>query len=707
IHEEFVLSPSGYIAWVGNTRYGFGVHYTTNGSSQYYHRQYVDALFAEDLNELAAANDDSRTDNVGYIGYEANRWVHYELTAFGDPAMPIWTATPQAPELEHMGVFVLGTDDYSVTVRVAGAPVEGARVCMWDDEGTAYDFGITDANGDVTLHPHPSYPGTMHLVVSDANLTVTDVTMPIIPTGPYIVIESHTIDDLAGGNGDGDCDAGETIELAMELHNVWTGPITGVWATLLSGSEHVEITDDIIQYGDFAGGEIKPGLAGDVFVFHISGACPDQQMLHFDVEIHDDGAGLWTGSVSHLVDATALSVISLSLDDAAGGNGNGCLDPGESAEVTVTLANDGHQDATTVLGTLCSANPWLTITQPTASAVQIPAGSQTALEPPFGISLDAGAPTPGLINCTLGIEGDWELDVSLPIEIGIGGLRDDMESGEGGWTHTVVTAGFTDQWHLSEQRNHTPEGAWSWKFGSTGSGDYANLSDGALITEPIAIAEITVLAFWHWIDAEKSAAYPGLCYDGGLVEMSIDEGDWEQITPEGGYPYLIREGGTPGPFPVDTPVFSGQQDWTLETFTLDTSGGTAQFRFRFGSDGADTREGWYIDDVEVLSWLQTSDVGAPETALLRASFIANRPNPFAPDTQIRFDLPDLMKVRLSVYDTQGRLIRTLADGNLPAGTHTVAWDGRNSRGCMVGAGVYLYRLETGTDQLARKMTLLR
>jgi hypothetical protein len=495
IHEEWVKYPTGFAAWVGNTRYGFGVYYTTNGSSQYYHRQFVDALWNEDINELAAANNDSRVDNVGYIDYESNRWVHYEITAFGDPAMPLWSATPRTPSLEHAGVFVLGMTSYDVTVRAAGDPIADARVCMWNELGTAYAFGVTDQLGQVTLDLDPGYPGTMHIVVCDANLLVTDETIPIIPNGPYIVVESHAISDDAGGNGDGGCDAGETIDLGVELTNVWDEPITGVYATLVCESAHVEITDDTAQYGDFAGGETKGGLAGDHFVFHILGTCPDQATLDFTLTIHDDNEGEWDGNFSYGVEAPLMAVAWMSVDDSAGGDGDGVLEPGESAEISIIVGNDGHEDALSVTATFITGSGFLTVTQPSASGGDIPAGGQSTLTPDFGVTLDAGAPSPWLIHCTLQIAGDWELAASLPVDLPVGGLRDNMENGEGDWTHEIVSSGFVDEWHLSNQRNHTPQGAHSWKFGAVGTGDYSNLGDGALISETIDIAETTVLTF--------------------------------------------------------------------------------------------------------------------------------------------------------------------------------------------------------------------
>ncbi len=708
IHEEFVHAENGFVAWIGNTRYGFGVHYTTNGSSQYYHRQFVDALWAEGINELAGANDDSRADNVPYIEYESNRWVHYEVTAFGDPSMPLWTARPQAPLLDHAGVFVLGMSSYDLAVTAGGSPVAGARVCLFDEMETCYGFGVTDETGAVTIALEPGYPGTMHLVVSDANLLVTEETFPIVPNGPFIVVASHGIDDTPGGNGDGDCDAGETIDLSVELTNVWGEPITGVYATLSCANEHVTLTDDTAIYGDIPGGATQGGQGGDHFVFAIDGNCPDQELLAFDLEIRDDGEGLWTASFSYVADAPVLSLVSLVIDDDLGGDGNGCLDPGESALVTIRLANGGHREATTVLGTLISGGLGLVVSQPEAGAAEIPIGGDVDLIPPFEVSLESWSPTPGIITCLLNVAADWNLNVDLVAEIGVGGFVDDMEDGEGAWTHEVVTSGFNDQWHRSGQRNHTPGGSWSWKFGDAGAGDYTNLADGALVSQPIEIAETTVLTFHHWMDAEVSGAYPGRCYDGGRVEMSLDGGPWEPIEPEGGYPYLIREGSTPGPFPVDTPVFSGAHDWELATFIIEGPGGLASFRFRFGSDGADTREGWFIDDVEVHSWSPTSGIEETRALVLRPMVLSPaRPNPFSAGTQIAFGLAQAGPVRLTVHDLLGRLVRTLFDGPACAGTHRLTWDGRRADGRPAATGVYFYRLSAAGGEEVRRLTLLR
>ena len=85
----------------------------------------------------------------------------------------------------------------------------------------------------------------------------------------------------------------------------------------------------------------------------------------------------------------------------------------------------------------------------------------------------------------------------------------------------------------------------------------------------------------------------------------------------------------------------------------------------------------------------------------------NVPNPFNPQTKIDFALPKAGQVDLKVYDVRGALVRTLVSGSLDAGTHSVIWQGHDDRGQRVPSGVYFYRLQTGSDVLTRRMTMIK
>jgi hypothetical protein len=90
-----------------------------------------------------------------------------------------------------------------------------------------------------------------------------------------------------------------------------------------------------------------------------------------------------------------------------------------------------------------------------------------------------------------------------------------------------------------------------------------------------------------------------------------------------------------------------------------------------------------------------------------SALMANRPNPFAAATTVPFRLAESGRAVVDVFDPGGRRVTRLTDGVRPAGEHAVAWDGRDSRGRAVPAGVYFVRLRAGATDEARRMVLLR
>jgi hypothetical protein len=83
------------------------------------------------------------------------------------------------------------------------------------------------------------------------------------------------------------------------------------------------------------------------------------------------------------------------------------------------------------------------------------------------------------------------------------------------------------------------------------------------------------------------------------------------------------------------------------------------------------------------------------------------PNPFNPVTKIRFSIAEPGWVRLVVYDVGGRPVRVLVDGERPASTYEVTWDGKDSAGRGIASGVYLYELEAPGYTGSKKMVLLK
>jgi hypothetical protein len=100
-------------------------------------------------------------------------------------------------------------------------------------------------------------------------------------------------------------------------------------------------------------------------------------------------------------------------------------------------------------------------------------------------------------------------------------------------------------------------------------------------------------------------------------------------------------------------------------------------------------------------------VAEGETAPDGYALLENYPNPFNPETEIRFRLPEANHVVVKISNSLGQEIRTLADGQYEAGHHSIHWDGKDNRGNSVSSGMYFYHLQAGEFNQSKKMNLLR
>jgi hypothetical protein len=103
---------------------------------------------------------------------------------------------------------------------------------------------------------------------------------------------------------------------------------------------------------------------------------------------------------------------------------------------------------------------------------------------------------------------------------------------------------------------------------------------------------------------------------------------------------------------------------------------------------------------------EISGAGGPSVPKSHVLY-ANAPNPFNPETVIRFALPERSHVRLEVFDVTGRLVKVLKDGEEKAGYFAAAWDGTDFTGRPVGSGIYFVRMDAGSFGATRKMLLVR
>ncbi|TET63665.1 hypothetical protein E3J49_05810, partial [Candidatus Bathyarchaeota archaeon] len=89
ISEHFTTEAHGAVAFISNSRYGWGTHGSTDGPSQHYDREFWDAILGENIFNIGIANQDSKEDNAGRVGDWVDRYCYYEINLFGDPELQI------------------------------------------------------------------------------------------------------------------------------------------------------------------------------------------------------------------------------------------------------------------------------------------------------------------------------------------------------------------------------------------------------------------------------------------------------------------------------------------------------------------------------------------------------------------------------------------------------------------------------------------
>ncbi|OQX80554.1 MAG: hypothetical protein B6D61_01825 [Bacteroidetes bacterium 4484_249] len=366
--------------------------------------------------------------NIGYITNFANVTVldlHGELGRsnvrtylwLGDASLEPWTLQPANLSVTHDGQLFLGLSNFSVTVLGTGGPMENALVCVSNDDGTIYGVAYTDASGyaDIVFDDPIQNPGTAKVTVTAHNHLPYQADIAVIPQeGPYVIKEDYTLNDLAGGNGDGLMDYGESILLSLSVKNVGIEQATNVTVTLSTTDQYITFTDDTEPYGAIDPDEIVE--ISDGFAFNVANDIPDGHYALIDVEAIGDDKQIWNSSFSIPGHAPVLEYVEMEISDPTGNN-NGKIDPGETVDITISIENMGSSEAFNILGVLSVTDPLLTINNSEVNYGNLEGG--TTAEGTYSVTANINTPAGHLVTldfdmaADLGITGYGTFDVVI------------------------------------------------------------------------------------------------------------------------------------------------------------------------------------------------------------------------------------------------------------------------------------------------------
>ena len=303
-------------------------------------------------------------------------WEIYSV--MGDPSVMCYMGVPHVLSVSYDPLMPIGATSFTVTTEpyaYVGISKDGVLhgAALADDAGIAV----------VTLVPIMN-PGDADVVVTKQNGQPYIGTVLVNnPSGPYITLNDFTANDPTGNNN-GLVDYGETINLDVTLENLGADDANDVTAILSTTDAYITIIDDQAAWGTIVAGATSTQI--DAYSFDVDAVIPDQHLANFDLNITGTGKENWSSSFGIVLNAPVFALSYPTVDDSQGGNGNGRLDPGETADIIVPILNDGHCDAANAEAVLSSTSTDIVINNGNASIAVIAIGeTENAV---FNITVD-------------------------------------------------------------------------------------------------------------------------------------------------------------------------------------------------------------------------------------------------------------------------------------------------------------------------------
>lgn len=396
IAEKMVTIDNFAAAFVGNSRYGWFNEGQTEGPSAHLHREYMDALYTDSLNRIGRAHMESKIATASWVTAPgqwepgALRWCFYDCNVLGDPAFAVFTDNPISISTTYPATVLIGTPSMEVNISSGGNPAAGLT-CVAMKDGIVIGKSVTDATGQAIINFDVMVQdaGDAQLIVSGYNCKPTTYNFAFLAVaGPYVVY-AHSLVNDPSGNQNNQPDFSETILLTTGMRNVGGTDASNVMVTLSTADPYITITDSTQLYASILAGDTVTII--NAFEFIISDTIPNGHQVLFS--LNAEAGSTWLSEFSVSCYAPVLAVGSLTIDDSGSGNGDGKLDPGETATLLIQSMNNGNAACSNTNGTLTTTSPWVTIVSSAYPVGNLAAGAQANAQFEVQVSADAPAAT--------------------------------------------------------------------------------------------------------------------------------------------------------------------------------------------------------------------------------------------------------------------------------------------------------------------------
>lgn len=631
---------------------------------------------------------------------------------FGDPSLQARSKTPVTLTLSSTLVMV--GIPFSTTVTSPDGPVEGAMVTL--SQNGSYFTAITDGTGMVTIN-HSMQPGPAKLVVTGFNTeTIYDDVTVVPSTGAYVIFDTLVINDT-NGNQNGLLDYTETVYFTISLTNVGSEDATDVTAIISTTNPEITLIDNTEFFGTIAAGATV--TMENSYEITASESLPDGEMVMFDLNATSAAADeTWVSGFTVIGHAPVLEFESMIVEDSSG-NGNGMLDPGETADLIITVANSGSSEAYNAVGDMICDNTYVTLNNSQAVFGNLTAGQSAAQS--FSVTADPATPVGESATFQFSLSADFNLGVESEFTISIGQIPvllidldgnhnspDSIEiSLENLGVSYVRSTTFPESMSLytsvfvclgTYPDNHpltSDEGDLLAEFINNGGKVYMEGADTWAYDEPTTAHQLFNIEGIADGDGDLSTleGQSGSIVDGMSFNYSGDNSYIDHIGPVGTsrimYMNMSPEYGA-------TIQFAGEDYKTVGS----------SFEFGGLNDGDNSKDEYMIQILDFfgIQGIWTNIGRAGESRVMEMNLY---PNPFRSSLYVNLNLTERSMVNLEIYDITGKKISTLVNSMIDAGLHTFTWNGSSDEGSVLAGGIYFVRLQTPDQMINQKVIRLK
>lgn len=675
-------------------------------------------------------------------------------TIFGDASLMMRSKTPTLISAEYNPVLLIGMNNLLVQTE------PNARLTLSAND-VIYGKAIADAGGTalITLEVLPAEPMDLTLTIAAFNKVTHMGIVQVLPAdGPYLIVTGVNVNSGVPAH------YGELVNIQIDMENVGNDPAENISVTIETADPYLSVVGNpevISMIAANATGSTSTGVN-----LQIANNAPDQWIAPFTIRISLPDGEEFSADHSFAINAPVLEWGYFQVDDSQG-DGNNRIDPGESFILSIPFSNIGHSMSPDIHTSLI-INGGEHLLNPIANDFEaLDVNGIAIMQNEITLSSQV-APGTTIQILAMASMGDYTVVNTYNVVVGI--LLENFEGGFGNfpWTFTggdwtsstngyqetiaaqSATIGNSQSTSMSVTMTNPADGIVSfWKKVSSEVGrdhlkfyingmlknqwsgidtDYSQVSymvaagTNTYRWEYTKDNSISAGSDCVWID---DVVFPAESLNQGSPDLLIDQTSLDfgntDIGVEVILPFTISNTGTanmigtlqiPEPYSLDS---SASELVSFMNYSI-PAGESLELPIAFRPQAEGVFAGFLIvtsDDPDAqfiniaLMGSATPVSNNDNVNPVVTGLGANYPNPFNPNTTLSYSIKERGHVKIDIYNLLGQKVKTLVNGVMTAGAHTVSWNGMDDNRRPVASGVYFYKMQSGTYTNTRKMILMK